>query len=220
MIEMKFEKGLRFKVLLLKRYGINPKRYLENRKIRKYWLSEDDIDKVLEFASKRNHDKDRFYYIYWMKAEQLYGLEKYSEAADYYLTAIDNVISSSYKKNRSKFKSKHYDLFLNNYKRAIQSLAKSDRFKELDYYKELNIYSDTGKPRGNEEKGDCFLKHWQNDLAYKYYEKAYSENDSIVITRQYDYDPYVNGYLEDRYKEELEKKNEDLRRINGKINSL
>lgn len=217
---MKFEKGLRFKALMLKRYCMNPKGYLEDRKIRKCWLSEDDIDRVIEFASKRSHDRDRFYYIYWKKADQLYGLEKYGEAADYYMTAIDNVISNSFKKNRSKFKSGHYDLLLNNYKRALSCLAESNRFEELDYYKELNIYSDTGEPRKNEEKGDYFLKHGKNELAYKYYEKALSEIRSRVITRQYDYDPYVNGYLEDKYNEELEKQNGDLRRIHEKINSL
>lgn len=217
---MTLEKGLRFKLLLFKRYNLNLKKYLENRKIRKYWLNEDDIDKVLEFASKRNHDKDRFYYICWEKADHLYGLEKYSEAADYYLTAINNVITGSYKKNRSKFKTGHYDLLLNNYKRALSCLAESNRFEELDYYKELNIYSDTGEPRKNEEKGDYFLKHGQNDLAYKYYKKAFSEIRSRSVTRQYDYDPYVDGYLEDKYKAELEKKNDDLKRVHEKINSL
>lgn len=217
---MALEKGLRFRLLLLKRYNINLKKYLENRKIRKFWLSEDDIDKVLEFASKRNHDRDRFYYIYWKKADQLCGLEKYGEASDYYLTAIDNVISNSYKKNKSKFKSGHYDLILDNYKRALSCLAESNRFEELDYYKELNIYSDTGEPKTNEEKGDYFLKHGQNDLAYKYYKKAFSEIRSRAITRQYDYDPYADGYLEDKYKDELEKQNGDLGRVLEKINSL
>lgn len=217
---MKFENGLRFKALLVKRYGINLKRYLENRKIRKYWLSEEDIDKVLEFVSQENHDLDRFYYIYWKKADQLYKLEKYGEAADYYMTAIDNVISESYKKNKSKFKSGHYDLLLNNYKRALHCLAESNRFEEFDYYKELNMYSDTCEPKTNEEKGDYFLKHGQNELAYKYYKKAFSKIRSRVITRQYDYDPYVDGYLEEEYREELKKKNDDLERVLEKINSL
>jgi hypothetical protein len=217
---MTLEKGLRFKLLLLKRYNINFKRYWENRKIRKYWLNESDIDKVLAFISQNNFDKDRFYYIYWKKAEQLYELKKYSKAANYYLTAIDNVISSSYKKNKSKFKTSHYDLLLNNYKKAMQCLIKSERFEELDYYRELNMYSDTGEPRTNEEKGDYFRKNGQNDLAYKYYKKAFSKICSRSITRQYDYDPYVDGYLEDQYKEELKKQNEDLGRISKKINSL
>ncbi|MBR3140415.1 MAG: hypothetical protein IKF11_06075, partial [Methanobrevibacter sp.] len=82
---MALEKGLRFKLLLLKRYNINFKKYLENRKIRQYWLNESDIDKVLAFISKKDFDKDRFYYINWKKANQLYELKKYDEAANHYL---------------------------------------------------------------------------------------------------------------------------------------
>lgn len=217
---MALEKGLRFKLLLLKRYNINFKKYLENRKIRQYWLNESDIDKVLAFISKKDFDKDRFYYINWKKANQLYELKKYDEAANHYLISIDNVISSSYKKNKSKFKTGHYDFLLNNYKKAMKCLVKSNRFEELDYYTELNMYSDTGEPTTNEGKGNYFLKHKQNYLAYKYYEKALSEIDSRVIVRQYDYDPYVNGYMEDKYKEELEKQDNDRKRVLEKINSL
>lgn len=214
---MTLEKGLRFKLLILKRYNLHLKRYIENRKIRKVYLAENDIDKILSFASAHEMDSDRFYYIYWKKAEQLYELKKYKEASNYFTLAIDNVITGSYKKNKSKFKSKHYDLLLENYPKAMDCLLKSDKYWELDYYTELNMYSYTGKPETYEEMGDFFLRHKQNDLAIKYYEKELVRISWRIIVRRYAYDPYYDNELEIEYKEKLEKQKIDEKRVLEKI---
>lgn len=214
---MALEKGLRFNLLLLKRYNLHLNRYIENRKIRKVYLAENDIDKILSFASAHDMDPDRFYYIYWKKAEQLYELKKYEAASNYFTLAIDNVITDSYNKNKSKFKSEHYNLLLENYHKAMDCLFKSNKYWELDYYTELNMYSPTGEPETCEEKGDFFLRHEQKELAIKYYEKELVNISWRPIVRKYAYDPYYDDALKTEYEEKIEEQKKDENRVLEKI---
>ena len=133
---MKFEKDFIFKILILKNYGMDFKKYKENYMIRKQYLQKcnniDDYENIIGHIEKENLDKARFYYIYWEYANILYDLKQYGDASEYYKKAIDNVITDSYHENNFKFKSKHYKLFLKEYPKAIDSLIKSRQFDDVD----------------------------------------------------------------------------------------
>ena len=221
---MEFEKDFIFKILILKNYGMDFKKYKENHMIRKQYLQKcnsiDDYENIIWHIEKDNLDKDRFYYIYWEHANILYDLKQYGEASEYYKKAIDNVITDSYHENKFKFKSNHYKFFLKEYPKAIDSLIKSREFDDVDYYDELNLYSKTGLELSWERKGDFYAELGAKNVALKYYEKHLQSLKNIYIRREYDYDPYVNGFLEDEYKEKVKKKNEKIQAFKDKANSL
>lgn len=221
---MEFEKDFIFKMLILKKYKLDFEKYRKNRMIRKHYLQKcesiDDYATIIRNIEKENLDKDRFYYIYWEYANLLYDLKQYIEASKYYRKTIDNVISDSYHENNFKFKSKHYKLFLNQYPKAIDSLIKTRQFDDADYYDNLNLYSKTGLELSNEKKGDFYAELGAKNIALKYYEKHLKSLKNIYIERKYDYDPYVNGYLEDEYNEKVKKKNEKIQDFKDKVNSI
>ena len=139
---MKYEKGLIFKLLILKKYLFDIEKYKINNALRKFYnekISENGRTlktyyEIIDYIGQKDIDKDRFYYIYWEYANILYDLKQYGDASEYYKKAIDNVITDSYHENNFKFKSKHYKLFLKEYPKAIDSLIKSREFDDVDYY--------------------------------------------------------------------------------------
>ena len=70
------------------------------------------------------------------------------------------------------------------------------------------------------KKGDFYAELGAKNIALKYYEKHLKSLKNIYIERKYDYDPYVNGYLEDEYNEKVKKKNEKIQDFKDKVNSI
>ena len=93
-------------------------------------------------------------------------------------------------------------------------------FTKADYYDELNMYQKGITKLSDETKAEAYTSLGAKEVATKYYLKIIDEIDREVITRQYDYDPYTNGYLEEKYKKELADKEARIRRYISKIESL
>lgn len=227
---MKYEKGLLFKLMILKRYGFDIKKYMLNKSIREFYAKKrcengkkrnlKMYEEIFSFIDGKDIDKDRFYHIYFEMGECLFELERYGEACKYFKIAIDNVISESYKKNKFKFKSNHYNLFLEEYSEAIECFLKAKEFDSADYYNNLNMYSKNEFNLGSESMGDLFASLGAKNRAIKYYDRKISEIDKIVITRLHDYDPYRDGYFEEEYNREVQKKEDEKNRIFEKIKTL
>jgi len=221
---------LRFKLRTLKKYGFDIDKYKLNHKIREFYLQKKcemgkkrDLEKyfeIISFIDEKDIDFERFYYIYFETAEELYKQKRYDEACRHYQIAIDNVISPSYRKNKSKLKSKHFKLFLKNYCFAVDCFLKAGMFTKADYYDELNMYQKGITKLSDETKAEVYASLGAKEVATKYYLKIIDEIDREVITRQYDYDPYTNGYLEEKYKKEVTDKEARIRRYIHKIDSL
>lgn len=219
------EKDLLFRLMTLKKYHFNIKKHNLNRDIRKFYTQKtfnniNSYYEMIDYISQKDIDKDRFYYIYWEMAECLFKDEKYGEAAKYFKIAIDNVISKSYKKNRFKFKSKHYSMFLEHYCTAIKCFIKAKEFDSADYYYNLNIYSKNYPKYSNMEMGNLYASMGAKNQAIKYYEKEIYKIDKTVIRQLHDYDPYVNGYLEEEYKRKVKEKEEKINNLFKIIDSL
>ena len=60
----------------------------------------------------------------------------------------------------------------------------------------------------------------QNTDYGVHYEKEIHEIDKVAIYRQYDYDSYVDGYLEDEYKRKVKEKEDKINNIYRIIDSL
>ncbi|WP_296894139.1 hypothetical protein [uncultured Methanobrevibacter sp.] len=225
---MKYEKDLIFKLLILKKYRFDIEKYKINNALRKFYnqkISENGRTlktyyEIIDYIGQNDIDKDRFYYIYWEMGECLYNAEKYSEASKYFKIAIDNVISENYKKNKFKFKSNHYSMFLERYCLSVKCFIKAKEFDNADYYYNLNMYSKNYPKYSNMEMGDLYASFKAKNQAIKYYEKEIHEIDKVAIYRQYDYDPYVDGYLEDEYKRKVKEKEDKINNIYRIIDSL
>lgn len=227
---MKYEKGLRFKAMIFKRYGFDTGKYKLNKSVRESYLKKRCENKkkkniemyreIFSYIDGKPIDRARFYYIYFEMGECLFDLGKYSEASGYFRTAIDNVISESYKKNKSKFKSGHYDLFLNDYDKAIECFLKAGEFDYADYYINLNMYCESRHNRSSEAMGDFYASLGAKNLAKKYYDKRICEIDDWHIVRHRDYDPYTDGYLKEEYEKEVKKQKEEINKIFEKIKSI
>ena len=225
---MKYKKDLLFRLILLKRYNFSVKKHRLNRKVEKFCMEKisekgrniEAYNEIMDYISQKDIDKDRFYYICWEMGECLFRDERYGEASGYFKAAIDNVISESYKKNRFKFKSKYYSLLLERYCTAVKCLIKAGQFDDADYYWNLNIYSKNYPKYGNRRRGDLYASLGAKNQAIKYYEKKIDELDKTVITQQYDYDPYVNGYLEEEYKRKVKENNDEINHLWKTIKSL
>lgn len=227
---METEKGLRFKLLILRKYKFNLEKYRQGKIIREFYLQKirenaenrnpEMYEEILSFIDGKDIDKERFYYIYFELAEELYGLERYDDACKYFKIAIDNVISPDYKENKFKLKSKHFKPFMKNYHVAVDCFLKAGRFNDADYYDELNMYNENAKILSNEHKAEFYAQLGGKDVAIKYYEKVIDEIDRDEIVRLYDYDPYTNGYFEEKYKKEVAEKNNKKRKYINIIRSL
>ena len=227
---METEKGLRFKLLIFRKYKFNFEKYRQGKSIREFYLqkrsSNDEnrtlktYEEILSFIDGKDIDKERFYYIYFELAEELYGLERYDDACKYFKIAIDNVISPDYRENKFKFKSKHFKPFMKNYHVAVDCFLKAGRFNDGDYYDELNMYNENAEILSNEHKAEFYAQLGGKDVAIKYYEKVIDEIDREEIVRLYDYDPYTNGYFEEKYKKEVAEKNNKKRKYLNIIRSL
>ena len=139
---MKYEKGLRYRIMILKRYGFHIRKYTLNKSVMDFYTRRCEnkktrnvelYEEIFSFIDGKNIDMDRFYYIYFEMGECLMELKRYGEACRYFEIAIDNVITESYKKNKSKFKSGHYNLFLENYSKAIECFLKAEEFDNMVY---------------------------------------------------------------------------------------
>lgn len=145
---MKYEKGLLFKIMILKRYGFDTEKYRLNKHVRECYAQKmcesgkplESYEEIFSFINDKPIDKDRFYYIYFEMGECLYELERYVEASEYFKIAIDNVITESSMKNNFKFKSSHYDPFLKDYFKAVDCFIKARKFDKADHYYNLNAY--------------------------------------------------------------------------------
>lgn len=226
---MKYEKGLRYRIMILKRYGFHIRKYTLNKSVRDFYTRRCEnkktrnvelYEEIFSFIDGKNIDLDRFYYIYFEMGECLMELKRYGEACRYFEIAIDNVITESYKKNKSKFKSSHYNLFLKNYSKAIECFLKAEEFDNMDYYNNLNMYCENKYNRSSEVMGDLYASHGAKNLAKKYYDKKIYELENMPIIRHRDYDPYVDGYLKEEYDEEVKKQKAEINRIYEKIQSL
>ena len=227
---MEYEKGIRFKSLILRKYGFNIEKYRINKATREFYLQKrcemgkwknlEKYTEILNFISKKDIDMDRFHYIFWQIGECLYELERYGEASKYFKIAIDNVICESYRKNRSKLKSKHYTHFLRNYQLAVLCLIKSKEFSQADYYFNLNMYSDNYTKLDNRYLADMYASLGAKNQAITYYDKIIKAIDKIHITKLTDYDPYVNGYLEEEYNQKVKEKEKSKEEIFEIIDSL
>ena len=213
---MKYEKDLIFKLLILKKYRFDIEKYKINNALRKFYnqkISENGRTlktyyEIIDYIGQNDIDKDRFYYIYWEMGECLYNAEKYSEA------------SKNYKKNKFKFKSNHYSMFLERYCLSVKCFIKAKEFDNADYYYNLNMYSKNYPKYSNMEMGDLYASFKAKNQAIKYYEKEIHEIDKVAIYRQYDYDSYVDGYLEDEYKRKVKEKEDKINNIYRIIDSL
>lgn len=227
---MEFEKDLRFKLMIFRKYKFNFEKYLQGKEIREFYMQKKRengkkrnlkmYEEILSFIGAKDIDKERFYYIYFEYACELYKLERYDEACMYFKIAIDNVISDSYRKNRSKLKSAHFKLFLEKYSHAVDCFIKAEKFVDADYYDELNMYFENKDGLSNSAKGNYYAELGAREVAIKYYEKVIEEIDGETIVRHYDYDPYTNGYLEEEYNRKVAEKEERKQRYIDKINSL
>ena len=227
---MKYEKGLLFKLMILKRYGFDIEQYKLNKSVREFYAQKrcengkkrnvEMYREIFSFINGRDIDRDRFYYIFWEMGECLAELEQYGEACKYFKIAIDNVITESYKKNNLKFKSRHYDVFLKGYFKAVGCFIKASRFDDADYYDNLNMYLKDSSRLPCEYMGDLYASLGAKNPATKYYDEKICEIENIIITREYDYDPYRDGYLEDEYKRKMKRKEDEINRIFQKIKSI
>lgn len=227
---MKYEKGLRFKAMTLRKYGFDRGKYKLNKSVRELYSQKrcengknknpEMYREIFSFIGDKQIDKDRFYYIYWEMGECLFDLQRYGEASHYFKTAIDNVITESYRKNKSKFKSSHYELFLDDYDKAIQCFLNACEFDDADYYMNLNMYCKSKYPLSSEWMGDFYASRGAKNLAIKYYDKRICEINDWRIIRHRDYDPYRDGYLKEEYENELKKQKEEINKVFEKIKSL
>ena len=226
---MKYENGLRYKLMILKRYGFHIKKYLLNNSVRDFYAKRCEnvktrniemYEEIFSFIDGKNIDMDRFYYIYFEMGECLMELKRYGEACRYFEIAIDNVITESYKKNKSKFKSSHYNLFLKDYSKVIECFLKAGEFDKADYYNNLNMYCENKYNISSEDMGDLYASFGAKNKAKKYYDKKIYELENMPIIRHRDYDPYVDGYLKEEYEEEVKKQKAEINRIYEKIKSL
>lgn len=214
----------------LRKYGFDIEKYKLNRSVRKFYtkkMCENDKKKNIEiyeeifsFITDKPVDKDRFYYIYFEMGECLFRDGRYGKASKYFKTAIDNVITESYKKNKSKLKLKHYDLFLKDYDMAIECFLKSGQFDDADYYINLNMYCKSSYNLPSESMGDFYASRGAKNLAIKYYDKRICEINDWNIIRLRDYDPYRDGYLKEEYEEELKQQKKEIDKVFEKIKSL
>lgn len=227
---MKYEKRIRFKLMILRRYGLNIDKYKTNKMVRDIYLQKRqemgknrNLEKywqILTFIGKKDIDKDRFHYIYWEIGECLFKLKRYNDASNYFKIAIDNAISSSYKKNKSKFKSQHYDYFLKNYQLAVLCFIKAGEFRQADYYFNLNMYCDGYTKLKDYYLAELYASLGAKNQAITYYDKIINEIDNIKIIKLTDYDPYVNGYLEEEYNQKVQEKEKRKEEIFEIIDSL
>lgn len=226
---MKYEKGLRYKLMILKRYGFHIRKYTLNKSVRDFYTKRCEnvktrnigmYEEIFSFIDGKNIDMDRFYYIYFEMGKCLMELKRYGEACRYFEIAIDSVITESYNKNKSKFKSSHYNLFLKDYSEAIECFLKAGEFDNADYYNNLNMYCENKYNLSSERMGDLYASLGAKKQAKKYYDKRICEIDKITIKRLYDYDPYTNGYLEEEYNQKVKEKEDMKNGIFEKINSL